>query len=126
MPTLRPAAIAALTITAAIVVIVATVAAGAVGTTVATVAVGGAGNAAIVVAIVARRGDHTGRGLSCFADARVARIARGWARPVARTGWAMRVAAQLMPRAVGERWLGEAENFLFEAPAQRRAKVTRN
>ena len=86
MPTLRPAAIAALTITAAIVVIVATVAAGAVGTTVATVAVGGAGNAAIV----ARRGDHTGRGLSCFADALVARIARARQRtsqlPPARQG----------------------------------------
>ncbi len=38
----------------------------------------------------------------------------------------MRVAARLMPQAVGERWLGEAESFLFEVAPVQRAKVTRN
>jgi hypothetical protein len=37
---------------------------------------------------------------------------------------AMRAAARLMPRAVGKRWLGEAESFLFEAaPGQRSAAM---
>jgi len=41
-------------------------------------------------------------------------------------GRAMRVAARLMPQAVGERWLGEAESFLFEALAEQRAAAVRN
>ena len=36
---------------------------------------------------------------------------------LAGVGWrAMRLAARLMPRAAGRRWLAEAESFLAEAP----------
>jgi hypothetical protein len=62
----------------------------------------------------------------------------GWVGGLARSGWChvgelrlgsrlvMRVAAKLMPPAMGERWLGEAESFLFEVAPERRPAVTRS
>jgi hypothetical protein len=38
----------------------------------------------------------------------------------------MRAAARFMPRSVVQRWLGEAENFLFEAEPVQRAQVIGN
>ncbi len=38
----------------------------------------------------------------------------------------MRVAAGLMPRAAGRRWLAEAESYLSEAPAEHRCRAARN
>jgi hypothetical protein len=39
---------------------------------------------------------------------------------------AMRLAARLMPAASGQRWLAEAESFLFEATPEQRAEAIRD
>jgi hypothetical protein len=39
---------------------------------------------------------------------------------------AMRLAAELMPTAVGDRWLAEAESFLFEIAPVQREKIVHN
>ena len=39
---------------------------------------------------------------------------------------AMRLAAHLMPRDAGRRWLAEADSFLFEVPPPRRGTALRN
>ena len=67
------------------------------------------------------------RGLSSVAVRRAVRHGSGQAEsgPVTGAGWrAMRLAAWLMPRAAGRRWLAEAESFAAEAPpALRRGAI---
>jgi hypothetical protein len=46
--------------------------------------------------------------------------------PSGAAGIAMRVAAHLMPRAAGQRWLAEADSFLFEASPDLRAAAIRD
>jgi hypothetical protein len=73
------------------------------------------------------RADRARSGLAGIVSALVTRAAGRWAdEPAVGAGRAMRVAARLMPPAVGKRWLGEAESFLSEVAPARRAKVTRN
>ena len=67
------------------------------------------------------------RGLFSVAVRRAVRHGSGQAESglVAGAGWrAMRLAAWLMPRAAGRRWLAEAESFAAEAPpALRRGAI---
>lgn len=67
------------------------------------------------------------RGLFSVAARRAVRHGSGQAESglVAGAGWrAMRLAAWLMPRAAGRRWLAEAESFAAEAPpALRRGAI---
>ena len=89
------------------------------------------GTVAIAVAVVIARLEGKEfpllRGLFSVAVRRAVRHGSGQAESglVAGAGWrAMRLAAWLMPRAAGRRWLAEAESFAAEAPpALRRGAI---
>ena len=112
------AAIPVATVVAAIPV--ATVVAGAVGV-VGVVVAAGAAVATAGVADGGYRKKGVFSGLGGLLSGMVGHAARGGCPGggglMAGTGWrVMRLAARLMPAAMGKRWLAEAESFLAEAP----------
>jgi hypothetical protein len=98
------------------------------GTAVGVIVIGGVGIGGVgTVALIEGKEFPRLRGLFSVAVRRAVRHRSGQAESglVAGAGWrAMRLAARLMPRAAGGRWLAEAESFAAEAPpALRRGAI---
>ena len=121
--------IAVTTTIGAVLAVAAAAVAAATATTAAAALTAATAVAAVAVAAVAARTVGGRPGLS-FRGV-VSSLIRCSSRASARVrgacaGRAMRTAAWLMPPAVRDRWLGEAESFLFEAPPGQQAEAIRN
>lgn len=124
----RPPLVAIVTVSGVVAVVAAIVAVAGIGTVagvvvIGTVAIAGIGD----IALIEGKEFPRLRGLFSVAVRRAVRHGSGQAESglVAGAGWrAMRLAAWLMPRAAGRRWLAEAESFAAEAPpALRRGAI---